>query len=182
MGENTVAVYDLEVEDAHEFFANGILVHNSEQKDGNDPDYTVGVLMGIDESNRVWVLDVRRGRWSPAKVKQQVRTTADDDGKDVEVLIEQEGGASGKMVGFDFKQLLSDRNVRSVKPDGDKVTRAFKFSAAVEKGQVWLAAGAWNKAYIGELVQFPAKGVHDDQVDGSSAGYNQLSRGKVIFI
>lgn len=180
-----VLVYDLEVEDAHEFFANGILVHNcTEVKDGNDPDYTVGVLMGLDDQKRYWVLDVKRARVSPSKVEQLILGTAKDDGPAVQVAVEQEPGAAGKIVADRLRTLLSGFNVVVDRPDkttGDKVQRAFGLSSACEKGQVWLAAGAWVKAFVAELTQFPAKGVHDDQVDASSSAYNRLARGPAVF-
>src|SRR5262249_7810279 len=70
----------------------------TEQKDGNDPDWLVGCLMGEDDQSRYWVLDVKRYRISPLKVRQTIRVTAEADGADVEIVIEQEAAAAGKIL------------------------------------------------------------------------------------
>lgn len=152
----------------------------TEAKDANDPDWTVGVLMGQDAEGRYWVLDVQRARYSPQKVKALVRATAERDGREVEVVVEQEPGAAGKILAHDFRQELAGFNVAVDRPDkqtGDKVARAYPFSAACEQGKVWLAAGGWVKAWLAELTVFPSKGVHDDQVDASSTAFRRLARG-----
>lgn len=167
----------------------------TEQKDNNDPDWLVGCLMGQDEQDRYWVLDVRRYRISPLKVKKTLRETAEYDGPDVEIVIEQEAAAAGKILAAELKTWLSaDKDERGnpqphfrvhvFRPDkttGDKVTRAYPFSAACEQGKVWLAAGPWVKPYLAELVAFPSKGVHDDQVDASTSAFRAFQRGKVVI-
>jgi predicted phage terminase large subunit-like protein len=163
----------------------------TEQKDANDPDWLVGCLMGQDEQDRYWVLDVRRYRISPLKVKQTIRNTAAAAGTDVEVVIEQEAAAAGKILAEELRSwLTSSKDERGepqtpfrcyiFRPDrttGDKVTRAYPLSAACEQGRVWLAAGAWNKAWLAELCAFPTKGVHDDQVDAAATACRRLTQG-----
>lgn len=162
----------------------------TEPKDNNDPDWMVGTLMGKDEQDRVWVLDVRRYRISPLKVKTVVRETAAADGPDVDVVIEQEPAAAGKVLAHELRSLLTTPKDDQGNPQqafrcliaavnkttGDKVTRAYPFSAACEQGKVWLAAGGWVRTWHSELSQFPAKGVHDDQVDSAVAGFRALTR------
>jgi predicted phage terminase large subunit-like protein len=160
-------------------------------KDANDPDWLVGCLMGEDETGRFWVLDVRRYRISPLRVKQTILDTAEHDGRDPEVVIEQEAAAAGRILAEEMRAgLTASRNDRgepqtpfrcyTFRPDrttGDKVTRAYPFSAACEQGRVWLAAGSWNRAWLAELCAFPAKGVQDDQVDAATAGYRRRTTG-----
>lgn len=168
----------------------------TEQKDANDPDWLAGVLMGLDDRGRYWVLDVRRYRVSPLKVKRLIRDAAKEDGPDVEVVVEQEPAAAGKVLTAELKEWLG-RGVdaetgetfepvrcyifRADKTTGDKVTRAYPFSAECEKGNVWLARGAWTKAWLSELTQFPTKGVHDDQVDASTTAHRRLRGGSVVW-
>ena len=71
------------------------------------------------------------------------------------------------LVGYDYKPVTIS---------GDKVVRANPFRAACEAGLVALERGAWNEAYLAELEVFPA-GEHDDQVDGSSCAFNDLTSG-----
>lgn len=177
-------MYDLEVEDAHEFFANGILVHNcTVPKDSNDPDWLAGVRVGQTAADpaKFVVADVRRARVSPEKVRKLVVETAAEDGAAVEVVVEQEPGAAGKILADDLRRELAAVGVRChvFRPDkttGDKVARAHPFSAACEQGRVALVKGQWVKAYLAELTSFPAKGVHDDMVDATCAGYSRLTR------
>lgn len=168
----------------------------TEQKDNNDPDYLAGVLMGEDETGRFWVLDVKRSRISPLKVKRTIYDTAIADGDGVEVALEQEPGGSGKILSREMREWLQASvdeqgkpktpvRVSIFRPDqttGDKVTRAYPFSAACEQGKVWLAAGPWVKPFLGELVQFPAKGVHDDQVDAAAIAHRRLRAGNAVFV
>ena len=155
----------------------------TEPTDQNDPDYAVGVLMGLADGGRYWVLDVQRVRVSPQKIRRLILDTAGRDGTDVEVVIEQEPGASGKMVAAEFKEALAGHAVSIDRPDkrtGDKVTRAHGYSAAVERGAVWLARGAWVKAFVAEHAQFPF-GTHDDQVDAAATAFRRLARGPLAI-
>lgn len=68
----------------------------TEAKVGEDPDYTVGTLYGLDADGETWVLDVQRFRESSAEVENRIQQAALSDGPDVEIWMEQEPGASGK--------------------------------------------------------------------------------------
>ncbi len=147
---------------------------------GKDPDWSVGVKMAQLDSRRFVVLHVHRFRGSPAQVETEVARIADEDGPEVEIHMEQEGGSSGKIVRAHFAAtVLHGRNVRFHRPTGDKVTRAKPYSAAVENGLVSLVRGPWTTAYLDELTPFPAPGVHDDQVDASSLAHSALVTGAV---
>lgn len=168
----------------------------TEQKDANDPDWLVGCLLGEDEAGRFWVLDVKRHRISPVKVKQTIRATAEQDGPDVEIVVEQEAAAAGKILAEEMRAALTGKTdaagqpqtpfrchiFRPDKTTGDKVTRAYPFSAACEQGKVWIVAAPWNKAWLAELSSFPAKGVKDDQVDASACAHRRLTSGGKAFI
>lgn len=58
---------------------------------------------------------------------------------------------------------------------GDKEVRAGPFSSAAEGGRVRLVRGAWNAAFLEELISFP-KGRFKDQVDASSSAFSKVSR------
>jgi predicted phage terminase large subunit-like protein len=156
----------------------------TEPTDQNDPDYAVGVLMGEAADGRYWVLDVKRVRYSPRKLEALILATAAEDGRDVTVVVEQEPGAAGKIVASEYREKLSAYNVAIDRPDartGDKVTRAFGYSKAVEDGRVWLARGSWVAAFKAEHSQFPFGG-HDDQVDAASTAYRRLARGGAAVV
>ena len=156
----------------------------TEPTDQNDPDYAVGVLMGEAADGRYWVLDVKRVRYSPRKLEALILETAKGDGLDVTVIIEQEPGAAGKIVASDYRDKLAGYNAVIDRPDartGDKVTRAFGYSKAVEDGRVWLARGAWVAAFKAEHSTFPF-GSHDDQVDAAATAFRRLARGGATVV
>lgn len=141
-----------------------------------DPDYTAGVLLGYGEDRRFYVLDVRLARVSPRGVENLVKQTAAIDGRDTEIYIEQEPGASGvTLIDHYQSTVLIGYAARGNKPSGDKVTRARPVSAASEAGNVVLVRGAWNNDFLDMVCAFPNEGVHDDPVDGLSGAHEKLS-------
>ncbi len=137
----------------------------------NKGDWTVGVLLGEDEASRIWILDVRRFRLSTGERDLEIKRTAESDGRLVPVRIEQMPGG-GKSEIFAIGRLLRGHDFLGRRPEQNKEVRARPFASACERGQVRLVEASWNEDYIEELCLFP--GGHDDQVDGSSLGYNQL--------
>jgi predicted phage terminase large subunit-like protein len=106
-----------------------------------DPDWTVGCL-GAMHGGIFYVLDVRRIRAKGDRVEKFIKETAEEDGAEISIMMEQEPGSAGKnlidqyaryvLVGYDFKGQRST---------GDKETRAKPMSAAVANGNVRLLRG-----------------------------------------
>ena len=138
-----------------------------------DPDYTVGALLGQAHDGSVFVLDVIRRRLDSPDVKRLVRQTAELDGRDVVIGMEQESGASGKSVIADYRALLRGYVFQPRQPFADKVTRAAPYASYAEGGGVRLVRAPWNAAFLQEHEQFPL-GEHDDVVDGASGAFNLL--------
>lgn len=140
-----------------------------------DGDYTAGALLG--QSAGGWVvLDVVRQRVAGGQVAGLVKRTAEHDGRTVEVAVEQEPGATGKIAGAYLVRELAGWNVRPVAPTGDKLTRAMPLLAQAEAGNVAILRGGWNAAFLDELAGFPG-GAHDDQVDAAAHAFNRLAGG-----
>lgn len=147
----------------------------TEQTQGNDPDYTVGVKMGIADDNTAYLMDLIRLRGSPSEVQSTVKQTAMLDGVGVSIRIEQEPGASGKtLIDHYQREVLHGFDCRPVSTTGDKVTRANPFSAACERGGVKLLARSWVSEFLDELTAFPMV-AHDDQVDAAVYAYSELT-------
>jgi predicted phage terminase large subunit-like protein len=145
-------------------------------KDNPNPDWTIGVLMG-EHKGEYFILDVQRFRKSPAATEEAMRTTAEMDGKTVEIGMEQEPGSAGKREAERFKRsIFAGYSFRAELSTGDKVTRAKPFSSACENGLVHLVRGSWNYDFISTLVNFPDAQYHDDDVDAASAAHSYLSR------
>lgn len=146
----------------------------TEPTKGNDPDYTAGAKLGIDASGSIYVMNVIRVRVTPREVERIIRQTAELDGKQTMVRLEQEPGSSGKaLVDHYIRDVLPGWNVRGVPATGDKVTRSLPFSAASERDLIKLVRGAWVHEFLDELTAFPQV-AHDDQVDAVVGAFDGL--------
>jgi predicted phage terminase large subunit-like protein len=145
------------------------------QEDRNkNPSYTCGVRMSYD--NNLFIVEhVVRVRETPGTVKDLVKQTAEMDGTDVNIWIEQEPGSSGIAVIDDYIRSMPRFAIRPFKVTGPKENRAAPFASQCEAGNVRMIEGLWNEAYIEELEQFPSDKVKNDQVDASSGAYNVLA-------
>jgi predicted phage terminase large subunit-like protein len=144
--------------------------------ESNDPDYTVGLLMGHDLKTKIfYILDVIRGRFTPGQREKTITSTAILDGRSCHIRIPQDPGGAGKFEAHHLVGLLQGY-VASAEREGDsKEYRANSFAAQCEHGFVKLLEGHWNQAFIEELCAFPA-GAHDDQVDAATAAFRALLR------
>lgn len=146
----------------------------------NGGDYTVGVLMGVDQSGHYWILDVMRDRLDTFARDDAIRLTAQLDGPEVLVGFPQDPSA-GKSQAAYLKKQLAGFTYKAVPVDRhNKVLRAGPFSSAVNGGLVSIVRGPWTPAFVEELRTFPGK--HDDQVDAGADAFNELSQPKIVFV
>ena len=144
---------------------------------GNDPDYTVGVLLAA-KAGRYWVVDVRRIRGTPAEVERLVLATAERDGQAVRIVIEEEPGSSGKNTIDHYRRyVLKGYNVSGERATGSKTVRAGPVSSAAEAGNITLLNRPWADALLDELSMFPSDAAHDDQVDALCGAHRNLTTG-----
>ena len=145
---------------------------------GESSDFTAGVLMAKSADGGFYVLDVVRGKWSPANRDRVIRETAERDGNETLVIVEEEGGSSGKSQSLALTQLLAGYRVRAIRASGDKATRAAPLASQVENGNVSLLRAPWNSEFVSELEGFPDPlALHDDQVDAASYAFSGLLEG-----
>lgn len=146
----------------------------TEARPGQDPDWTAGVKMG--QFAGLWyVLDVRRARATPGAIEDLIRQTAQLDGYDVAVRMEQEPGAAGKsLVAHYQRHVLVGYDFRGIPSTGAKELRANPLSAAAEAGNIKLLRGPWVGALLDELEAFLQAGYHDDQVDALAGAFSCL--------
>lgn len=138
--------------------------------------FTSGVKMGRDEHDIYWILDVKRKRLGTGEREKLKRRTAELDGKDVWVGLEQEPGSGGKDQVYSSVKNLAGFRIKVVIPSGDKVTRADPYSVQVNYGNVRMVEAEWNNTYLNELEFFP-ESRYKDQVDASSGAFNLLAKG-----
>ena len=157
-----------------------------------DPDYTASVLLARRPERafpRYVVLHATWDRKSPAGVEKLIkevailddRCTVDEQGhilahqKYVRVVIEEEGGSSGKDDIFNFvARVLDGFDAHGIRSTGNKEVRTKAPSAQAEVGNIGVLKGEWNDGFFDFLEAFPNPKVHDDIVDALSGSYGQV--------
>lgn len=127
---------------------------------GEGNDYSVGTTWGI-RGRCFYLLDVIRERLNYPDLRARVLQAQRDHDADC-VIVEQAGTGISL-----FQDLRRDGHdwIRTLKPVGDKESRAAHQSAKIERGMVLLPAeAAWRQTFEDEVAVFP-HGKHDDQVD-----------------
>jgi predicted phage terminase large subunit-like protein len=155
-------------------------------------DCTAGVKAALhkdkddDELFFVTIEDVVNERRSPGEIKALIVRTAKNDGVDVEVWIEEEKGAAGKIVVADIAKALPLHTVRA-SPVGneDKIVRAKPVSAFCELSHtngrcgMRIVRAVWNAIFKQQHHAFPdgrSFGIHDDVVDGTTGAWHALQQ------
>lgn len=147
----------------------------TEAANGARGDYTAGCLIARDADGFFYIMDMRRIQGSPFDVERLIRQTAELDGYDVPIYIEQEGGASGKFVTEHIiRTVVPGWACRAERPTQSKELRAMPLASMAEAGNVRILRGEWNRAFLDELTSFP-NGTHDDQVDAASGAFAKLA-------
>jgi len=139
------------------------------------PKFTAGVKIGIAEDGRVFILHVARFRLDVGTRNREIRRISEDDGHDIPIGIEQEGGSEGSHQGV--VQHLVGHRIKVFKPKGDKGIRAEPLADQVNNGNVWLAPGDWHDAFIHEMKFFPY-GAFLDQIDAASGCLEMIATKK----
>jgi predicted phage terminase large subunit-like protein len=137
-------------------------------------DYTAsckGKLLG----GIVYILDATNEQIDPARTDMSMKNTAAQDGKEVAVRFEQEGGASGKRDAHHIVTNLHGFDIRGIPPQGDKITRAKPLAAQAYAGNVKLLRGAWNERWLVHMHGQPDL-PNDDEMDAASGMYNELTK------
>jgi predicted phage terminase large subunit-like protein len=154
----------------------------TDEKKGEDPDYSVGALVGMGTDGYFYILDVVRMRETPGRVERRMSAVARIDGRSVRIRMEQEPGSAGKLLVAQYgRTIFRGYAFRGVRSTGNKVLRAETLAAAAERGEVRVVKAAWNKEWFKELTRFPFV-THDDQVDATSGAFEDLTTrsGKLV--
>lgn len=141
---------------------------------------TAGVKIGLGVDGLWYVLNVVKGQWAAAKREPVIRQTADTDGQNVEIWIEQEPGSGGKESAEATIRNLAGFTIRAERATGDKAVRAEPYAVQVEAGNIKIVRGDWNQDFIDEHKTFP-NGKFKDQIDAASGAFNKLAAGGFIF-
>lgn len=142
--------------------------------------YTAGCKIGRLTDGRFIILDITRGQWGAGKREKMIKLTAETDGYECPVWIEQEPGSGGKESAENTISNLAGWPVRADPATGSKVTRAIPVAAQIENGNVLMLRAEWNGPFIKELLPFP-NGKYKDQCDALSGAFNKLTQGEAFL-
>ena len=141
---------------------------------GRDPDYTVGLKLGLTETKEIIVLDIVRLRATPGEVEQKIAETAKLDGFATMIALPKDPGQAGTaQVAYLTRSLLGYK-IDATAETGSKPQRAMPAAAQMDAGNVLLLTGPWNLSFMRELSAFPDSD-KDDQVDAFSRAVNTLA-------
>lgn len=147
--------------------------------------YSAGVKMGFSPTTkRYYVGDVQHGQWAELQRERVIKQTAQIDGSDITIYVEQEPGSGGKESARNtITNTLPGFACYADRVKGDKYLRARPYAAMVQAYNVSLVAGPWNEAYLSELHNYVPDGTgYKDQVDASSGAFNKLTASRPLDI
>lgn len=132
-------------------------------------DWTVIAVVSVDSEGRLYVEDVRRGRWDSLEIIDEMFSVQKRYSPD---LFGAETGAIEKSIGPFLKaQMLRTGvflNLKPMTPVKDKKSRARSLQARMRAGGVYFdKTASWYPDVLDELTTFD-KGRHDDIVDALS--------------
>jgi predicted phage terminase large subunit-like protein len=140
--------------------------------------FTVGVKMSLLRDGTFIIDDVKRGQWGSADRERIIAQTAEADGYNVHIMVEQEPGSGGKESAEGTIRGLAGYIIQKDRPTGNKEFRADPLSVQVNSGNIRLRVAMWNKEYTEEFSMFP-NSTYKDQVDATSGAFNYLVMKKV---
>lgn len=145
------------------------------------PSWTAGVKMGKSASDVFYITHIVRLQESALKVEEATDNTASQDGRRVEIVIEQDPGQAGKQTAQYYVRKLGAKGyvARANPVHESKGTRAKPLSAQAEAGNVKLVRGSWNEAFLREAENYDG-GIDSlaDQIDAGSGAFNELTSSK----
>lgn len=140
-------------------------------------DIRAGAQMELPQPPYWYVLNVARDQVNAGGVEDLIRRTAHMDGKGVPISIEQERGATGKLIIESYRHnILSGFQVHRLWTSGDKESRAGIVAGQASQGRYFIVEGDYVGPFLDEISLFKTKGVHDDQVDGLSGAHIQIDK------
>jgi predicted phage terminase large subunit-like protein len=143
---------------------------------GRDPDYTVGLKIGLTTDNMIVVLDIIRLQATPFQVETAIAGAAKSDGTKTIIALPQDPGQAGVSQINYLKRNLVGYPIISTIETGAKITRAMPAAAQMDAGNIMLLAAPWNENFIAEIAAFPDSH-KDDQVDAFSRAVGTLATG-----
>ncbi len=137
---------------------------------GKENDYTVGITIGVDHNDAVYVLDMKRFRSSDGiLIAETVRDYALEWDA---TMIGVEDGQIWRSIETQFLKVCEEKHTypsyEALKPLTDKMVRADPLKGRMQAGKIYFPSEAhWLKVLETEMLHFP-NAKHDDCVDSLS--------------
>ena len=150
-------------------------IASSDDRYGDQRDYTVGVRMARTVTGQYWIFDYERGQYGN-DLKRVLQQTARHDSPSHTILLETGAGTSDLLF-TEYQSALQGYNVIQSKTKGaTKADRATPLANAVYDGKVHLLIrnDELREQLLSELKAFP-NSRHDDIVDACAYGFNWLN-------
>jgi predicted phage terminase large subunit-like protein len=131
-------------------------------------DYTALVVIGVDDKDRMHVVDVRKGRWDTFQIIEEIFSIFDR--YHPELYLFEKGAIWSSIEPVFLKEMYRPGQVRDINYDTigaskDKLARNRSAQHRTRAGAIYFDKESdWFLDLEAELVQFP-RGAHDDQVD-----------------
>ncbi len=139
---------------------------------------TAGALVSRDPTTgRYCSEEIVKGRWATQEREQVIKDTAEADGPETLIWIEQEPGSAGKDSVVDTVRNLPGYVVCIDRVTGNKVSRAKALITNASIGNVDMNPGEWNEDWLTESSVFPY-GRFKDQVDAVAGAISKLAEGE----
>lgn len=136
--------------------------------DSDSADYTAVCVLGIDIENRIYILDLQRGKFKFNEILAFIDRVVKPHLPDI---IGVESVAAQEYIAQELRR-VSKYYIQSVKVKNDKSYRFMPVAGKYKSGLVYHTKRV-NPSFIKELTTFPVT-EHDDQVDSLSIAYECL--------
>jgi predicted phage terminase large subunit-like protein len=159
------------------------LASSSKERDGDDPDWTWGVRLGITGSKatgyEVWVRSAVSGRWEAPERNAVIRQTALGDSTGIRQYVESFGAYKDAV--NELKTALKGvRIVQGIRLPGDKTVKAAILEPIFDACRVHVYRGGMSAEtldrWMADFASFP-EGAHDDAVDATALAVHALTAG-----
>ncbi len=144
--------------------------------EGGDPAYTASVLLGKRKDGSYVIADATNNRLKAERVRNLVKQCAVTDKakhKRVRIRMSIDPGQAGKEQSQSYIKMLAGFSISAVRESGTKEARAEPFAAQWQAGNVYVVAGPWTEALLGQYESFP-ESKFKDMVDAGSNAFNEL--------
>ena len=138
-------------------------------------DYTASFRCAFDRAGNLYIADGFRKR---IEYPEQRRYVVERMKEEKDTRHDVEAALHGQALVQDLRRepSIRFRPLRSVRVDGDKLTRALAWANLAEEGKVVLVRGPWIADFLEEVCRFTGRNDrHDDQVDAVSLAVRLLS-------